>query len=221
MATEATTPLVYSTEVVALASLRAHPQNYREHPAGQRRHLVRSIRRHGFYRNVVVANDGTILAGHGVVEAAKEAGLDAIPIVRLDLAPDDPEALKVLTGDNEIASLALIDDERLATLLATVKETSADALLGTGYEDGRLDELLRLVAARGGAMSPEDEWVGMPPYEQPNARSAAHATIHFASEEDADAFFALIGRPRAPSLWWPEHDGHVGSNVGEAWVADA
>lgn len=213
--------MVYSTEVVPLASLRPHPQNYREHPPAQRRHIARSITRHGFYRNVVVARDGTILAGHGVVEAAKEAKLEAIPVVRLDLDADDPEALKVLTGDNEIARLALIDDERLATLLATVRETSPDALLGTGFGESDLTDLLRIVASRGEPPAPEAEWVGMPDYDQPDARSVAHATVHFASEADADAFFEKLGVRRAPSFWWPEHDGLVGSNVGEAWVADA
>lgn len=140
-------PTVYPSEIVALDSLKAHPGNYRAHPPDQREHLLSSIRQHGFYRNVVVARDGTILAGHGVVEAARDAGLAEIPVVRLDLDPDSPDALKVLTGDNEIARLALVDDRQLAELLRSVRATSAEGLLGTGFTDEALeDELARLFA---------------------------------------------------------------------------
>lgn len=139
-------PIVYSAEVVPLDELRPHPENYRAHPDDQRRHLVGSIRRHGLYRNVVVARDSTILAGHGVVEAVREIGLAEIPVVRLDLAPDDPEALAVLTGDNEVARLALVDDRHLAALLRRVRETSPEHLLGTGFNaEGLDDELARLL----------------------------------------------------------------------------
>jgi hypothetical protein len=52
---------VLPTEIVALSSLRPHPRNYREHPEDQIEHLMQSIRANGFYRNIVVARDGTII----------------------------------------------------------------------------------------------------------------------------------------------------------------
>ena len=71
-------------EVLALKDLRPHPRNYREHPEDQLAHLKQSIQKHHIYRNIVIARDGTILAGHGVVEAAKALGLETIPGCRLD-----------------------------------------------------------------------------------------------------------------------------------------
>jgi hypothetical protein len=219
MATSNGEPTVYTTELVALADLKPHPANYREHPEAQRRHIGRSIRAHGFYRNVVVARDGTILAGHGVVDAAREEGLEQIPIVRLDLPPDDPEALKVLTGDNEIARLALADDVQLSELLGRVRETSVDGLLGTGFDEASLAILLRLAAAHGDPIAPEDEWEGMPDFEQDDRQSVFHATVHFATEEDADRFFELLGVSRRARFWWPASDGLVGSDASAEWVA--
>ena len=84
------------SETVPLDSLQDHPRNYREHPDDQLEHLIASIKEQGFYKNVAVARDGTILAGHGVVKAARKMGLEEIPVVRLDLEPDDPKALKLL-----------------------------------------------------------------------------------------------------------------------------
>ena len=125
----------WPTETVPVLSLKRHPRNYREHRPEQVAHIVASIRQHGFYRNVVIANDNTILAGHGVVAACKEMGLDAVPVVRLDIAPDSPLALKLLTGDNEISRGADTDDRVLAEILRDVMDGDPMNLIGTGYDD--------------------------------------------------------------------------------------
>ena len=114
-------------------TLRPHPRNYRTHPEDQLAHIVRSLQLHGFYRNVVVARDGTILAGHGVVLAARQLGLETVPVIRLDVAPDDARALQVLTGDNEIANLGDVDDRELTELLRELATEDWDLLLGTGF----------------------------------------------------------------------------------------
>jgi ParB family chromosome partitioning protein len=91
---------------VDIELLKPHPRNYRHHPPDQIEHLKASLREHGVYRNVVAARDWTILAGHGLVLAAKELGWKAISTAKLDIKPDSPRALKILAGDNEIAHLA-------------------------------------------------------------------------------------------------------------------
>jgi ParB-like chromosome segregation protein Spo0J len=100
----------FRTVRVPIGDLKPHPRNYQKHPADQLKHIQASIAAHGYYRNIVVARDNTILAGHGVVEASRAMGKKRVPVVRLDVAPDDPRALKVLTSDNEISNLAEVDD---------------------------------------------------------------------------------------------------------------
>lgn len=184
-------PAVHATELAKLTELKAHEQNYREHPADQRAHLIQSIREHGFYRNVIVANEGTILAGHGVVEAARHAGLTEIPVVRLKLGPDDPKALKILAGDNEIAHLAMIDDRALSSLLKDIRDT--DDLLGTGYDDSMLTNLLYVTRSRNEIASRDDaaEWVGMPEYEMDPEK--IQAIINFDTAEERDEFMTNAG----------------------------
>lgn len=139
-----------------LASMRPHPANYNRHPEEQLRHLERSILEHGFYRNVILAEDGTILAGHGAVEAARRIGLREVPALTLPIHPDDPRALKVLAGDNQIAALAEVDESALAEILATIGE---DDLLGTGFDDASFRELLESVGVEPDAFGEEDDIV--------------------------------------------------------------
>lgn len=132
---------IHETELAALDELTAHPRNYRSHPEGQLDHIKASIKEHGFYRNVVTAQDGTVLAGHGVVEACRELGVDSIPIIRLDIEPDSVQALKVMAGDNAISDLAIDDGDALAELLGEI--ALADDLDGTGFDDKALAKLLK------------------------------------------------------------------------------
>lgn len=199
-------------EVVAIEELRPHPRNYREHPEDQLEHIAASIRENGVYRNVVVAKDGTILAGHGVVEAARDVvGLREIPVRRLDVEPDSKAALKVLAGDNESAKLAEVDDRALAEMLREVADGDEDALLGTGYDGPRL-ALLSLVTRTREEIRDFDEaaeWTGMPTFEP--GEDPLKLVVSFRSEEDRDAFverypdidYRTRGE-RTLTAWWPE-----------------
>jgi ParB-like chromosome segregation protein Spo0J len=74
---------IQAVEMVPIDELRPHPRNYRVHPEDQLAHVEHSMRTNGVYRNVVAARDGTILAGHGVVLAARKIGLAEVPVDRL------------------------------------------------------------------------------------------------------------------------------------------
>lgn len=158
----------YVVEQIPLAQLKPHPHNYKAHPADQLAHLVASLTAHGFYRNVVIARDNTILAGHGVVDAAQQLGWTHAPCVRVPLAPDDPRAVQVLIGDNEIARLASHDDRALTELLkALAQDTTIDALLGTGF-DAQQVAALAYVTRPAHEIADKDEaahWLGMPTYD--------------------------------------------------------
>lgn len=217
--TPAAAPVVhYPEEVVALDTLRPHPKNYRHHPEDQLAHLRASLLEHGVYRNVVIAADGTLLAGHGVVEAARSLGLTEIAVKRTPYSPDDSAALKILAADNEIPSLAQDDEQQLVELLRVLAEE--ETLLGSGFDDA--SAMRRIVAVD----YPEEtdawnEWRNMPDYTSENERAAFKVIVHFQSHDDADAFFKMIEQPRRASMWWPQDDGKQRSSQGEgriAWV---
>ena len=206
--TAAEPPVAHVVEVTSLSSLRPHPKNYRTHPEDQLAHIVASIKRHGFYRNIVVAKDGTILAGHGVVEAAKKMSLEKVPLVRLDLAPDDPRALQLLAGDNEIGLLAEVDDAALANILKELQDLDPEALLGTGVTEFGLD---KLTAALAGPVNAEEEWAkaGMPAFDQQDKTAHRQILVSFKSDEAVKAFAKLTDHPISEQtrfMWFPKEE---------------
>jgi hypothetical protein len=179
------------TEWVDIASLTPHPRNYRKHPEDQIGHLMQSLREHGYYRNVVTARDGTILAGHGVIEAATKLGLIQAPIFRMNLAPNDPRALKILASDNELPRFSDNDDRQLSTLLAEIMKQDETGLLGTGYDEKSLAALL-LVTRPASEIRDHDaalELVGMPEYD-PGGKSLK-LIVSFETEDARKKFVKL------------------------------
>lgn len=208
------TPLPLDVEIVALAELHPHPGNYRTHPEDQLDHLKQSLIEHGVYRPLVLAQDNVILAGHGVYEAARQLGWTHLPASRLPLASDDPRALKLLVGDNEIAHLGVQDDRRLTELLRELHESDMTDLLGTGFDPHMLGALVYV--SRPASEIPDkneaQHWVGMPAYESVGIRHGhPHIVVHFENLDARTAFLQLIGRTdtapdgtMAMSIWWPE-----------------
>lgn len=155
----------FETEAVDIASLKEHPRNYREHPDDQIDHIMQSIREHGVYRNVVIAEDNVILAGHGVVKAAKKLGLQQIPVLRLPVKHDSPKALKVLAGDNEVVRLAVDDEAMLADILRVIQEQDEAGLMGTGFSSDTLQALIDSSQPNGNGDTQYSRKVESPIYE--------------------------------------------------------
>jgi len=124
------------SELRALDSLRPHPRNYRRHPEHQLAILRESLRIHGQQKPVVITPDGTILAGHGLVEAAKAEGWSVIACHIYD--GPYPEAF--LAIDNRASDLAEDDEAALAQLLRDLE--AAELLPAAGWSEEELAELL-------------------------------------------------------------------------------
>lgn len=214
---ETVTATAFPIEQITLTALKPHPQNYRIHPADQILHLVQSITEHGFYRNVVIAEDNTILAGHGIALAAQQMGLVSIPVIRLPIAPNTTQALKVLAGDNEIEHLAEQDDRLLTELLKSIMDADNESgLLGTGYDEQMLANLLYVTRPESEIQSMDEasQWVGMPDY-QP-IMPPPKLIIAFETEDERQDFLKwldqrqqtiIMGKNRDTwSMWWPPRD---------------
>jgi hypothetical protein len=186
----------FPVELIAIEELREHPRNYVEHPQDELEHIKASIVEHGIYKNIVIARDSTILAGHGLVKAARQLGMLQLPVLRLDVDSDDPRALKVLTGDNEIMHLRQIDDRALANLFKEIRDSAGDTgagLLGTGYDDMMLSSLLMVTrpASEIQDHNEAEQWVGMPAYE--TGEEISKLIVSFRSEDERRAFVERTG----------------------------
>lgn len=131
----------YEVQYRSIEDLTPHPDNYKTHPEEQIEEIRRSIREFGIYKNIVATTDDTILAGHGVVEAAGREGYEQIPVYVIPAERDDPLAKKIIAADNELSKMAVEDEDALADLLTSVYESESVDLGGSGFEIDDLDEL--------------------------------------------------------------------------------
>jgi hypothetical protein len=190
-----------------------------------------SIERWGFLEQAVLdERTGRLVHGHGrlhqvlALRADGQQPPDGVvldddgnwlwPVTRGWSSRSDAEAHQVGVTLNRLTEVGGWSDlQTLTAILDEANEMEPDlaVLMGFGGED--IDKLHAQLAAAGAGEGVEgDDWQGMPEFEQPSLKSAFHTTIHFATQEDADAFFVLIERTKAPSLWWPTDDGHSGSD---------
>jgi len=210
---------LYQAIEMEVEDLTPHPRNYREHPEDQLAHIIKSIEEHGFYRNIVVANDNVILAGHGVVKASKRIGLKTVPVIKLDIDSNSSKALKVLAGDNELGRLAEVDDRELSKILKEIMEMDVEGLLGTGYDEMMLANLVMVTRPSNEIASIKEaaEWIGMPDYEP--KENALRINIQFRNAEDRQKFAEISGMNTGKpdgltwSYWWPHREKEDVSSV--------
>jgi hypothetical protein len=129
-------------KIVPIDKLTAHPRNYRQHPESQVSKLVSSLVRFGQGRSIVI-QDGPegylIVAGHGIVEAAKklqytELRADILPANWTSEQVEGYLVAQILQEQQDagfdLASLGT-DDESLRQLLES---------LGDGYLEDEEDK---------------------------------------------------------------------------------
>ncbi|PWK54602.1 DNA modification methylase [Silicimonas algicola] len=137
----------------AITSLSAYEHNNRRHTKKSIRKLADGIAQFGFVIPIVIKSDGTIIAGHGRVEAAKTLGMAMVPAVVVDhLSDTQVRALRI--ADNKLASLSEWDEDNLRIEFAELSELVLDGTLDfdltlTGFEMGEID--FRLAGPSGSA----------------------------------------------------------------------
>lgn len=127
-------------EHIPIDRLRPSPTNPRTHSKKQLRQLAKAIERFGFTNPIIVAEDNTILAGHGRVEAVKGLGLTEVPCIRLtDMS--EAERRAYIVADNKLAELAGWDEDLLTIELGFLVDSDFD-LDVTGFTIGEVDRLV-------------------------------------------------------------------------------
>jgi hypothetical protein len=190
---------------IAVDAVCEHPDNYNQADTGA---IDESLQAHGFYGGIgVQKSTGRILWGNHRHREAKKLGAATLPGFWLDV--DDAEAARILAVDNRTSALAKPDEQLLVALLRPLQE-SPSGLLGTGYTDSALADIMRRQEALTLTGDDIDHWEGMPEFSQPGLPPAYRAVFNFPTDADADAFFAKIELQRQRVTWWPTTDGHKG-----------
>jgi ParB-like chromosome segregation protein Spo0J len=125
---------------VPISELRPDPANPRRIGDQELESLTRSIREFGLVDPIIARReDKTVIGGHQRLIAARRLGLKQVPVVFLDLSPEQARLLNL--GLNRIGGSW--DQELLDRLLAELKEVPDVDLSLSGFSEDELKKYLK------------------------------------------------------------------------------
>lgn len=133
-----------------IGQIKPAVKNARKHNSRNVGMIERSLESEGFGRSILLAADGSLIAGSGTVDAANNVGLENVQVVdsdgtriiavrRTDVEPGSERAHKLAIADNRTSDLSAFDPAVLA-------ELSAEVDLSAFWFEDELDALLAGVA---------------------------------------------------------------------------
>ena len=139
-----------------LGDLKLNPRNARVHPEAQIGQIARSIERFGFNNPVLVDGQNNVLAGEGRVKAARQLGLQRIPVLKIEHL-NAAEKRAFVLADNKLAEGSGWSTDILAFELQELADLDFNLEL-TGFNPGEIEALL-------GGQDPAEEEFGreLPP----------------------------------------------------------
>ena len=121
-----------------IASLVPNPRNPRRHPEDQVLRLMASLSRDGQTKPIVARKEnGMLIAGHGVREAALKLGWTSLSVRLLDV--DQATADRIMLADNRFSDLSTLDEARVADLLRDID--NAD-WMATGFSSEEIAKMM-------------------------------------------------------------------------------
>lgn len=187
------TDITWTNDTRRLSELVPWEHNPKRMTRKQAEGLRLSIERFGFAVPFLVSSDGDIYDGHQrqtLMNAIKEYGPDAVVDVRVSSRPlDDDERRELVVRLKQ--NQAGWDFDMLAN------EWDKDQLIEWGMDF--LDD----------GIDPNEEWRGMPAFEQEDKTSYQAIHVHFKNAEEVAEFGALIGQSltdKTRSIWFSERE---------------
>lgn len=105
-------------EYLGVDEITPYAQNAKTHPAEQIEQIKKSIREFGFNDPIALWH-GEIVEGHGRLMAARELGIDTVPVIRLDGLTDEQRRAYALVH-NKLTMNSGFDDELLKLELGDI-----------------------------------------------------------------------------------------------------
>jgi site-specific DNA-methyltransferase (adenine-specific) len=127
-------------EKINIEQLLPYAKNSRTHDDAQVAQLAASIKEFGFNNPVLVDGEGTIIAGHGRVMAARKLGLDEVPAIKLGHLTENQKKAYII-ADNRLALNAGWDTEMLTLEIKDLQSEDFDLSL-MGFDEDELAKLL-------------------------------------------------------------------------------
>jgi len=125
-----------------LNDIKPYPQNAKKHPQKQLEQIANSIKEFGFNQPLVIDKSNTIIVGHGRYEAAKLLGLKDVPVIKVNLKPEQAKAYRL--ADNKLnesdweMSLAIEELKGLSDEMFDLTGFDADLLIEPDEKDDEI-----------------------------------------------------------------------------------
>lgn len=122
-----------------VSELIPYVRNARTHSEAQVAQIAASIREFGFLSPILVAEDNTILAGHGRLAAALKLGLKKVPCVKENHLTETQKRAYII-ADNKLSLNAGWDSELLAVELSELEGADFNLEL-LGFDEAELSSI--------------------------------------------------------------------------------
>lgn len=116
-----------------ISEIIPYARNARTHSEAQIAQIAASIKEFGFISPIIIAEDNTILCGHGRFYAAQRLGLKKVPCIKEEHLSEAQRKAYII-ADNKLSLNAGWDDELLAVELADLQGEGFDLSL-TGFDE--------------------------------------------------------------------------------------
>lgn len=130
-------------DYLSIEELQEYGKNAKLHPREQIEQIKKSIEEYGFDDPIAIDENSVIIEGHGRLIAAKELGLNTVPVIYLrHLTEEQKKAYRI--AHNKINMNSGFDMQMLQAELNEIlsADISADAL---GFDEDEIDEILQSI----------------------------------------------------------------------------
>ncbi len=135
----------FTMKQVPIGDLRPDPFNPRRISDDELEALTRSIQEFGLVDPIIARReDSTVIGGHQRLVAARRLGLEAVPVIYVDLSPEQAKLLNLAL--NRISGHW--DQELLARLLSDLQEAPDIDIGLSGFDEDEIAKLLKTLDVR-------------------------------------------------------------------------
>jgi hypothetical protein len=183
-------------------SLIPYENNSRTHSEFQIKQIIESIQEFGFTNPILLDGENGVIAGHGRLQAAKELEIEQVPTIELShLTPEQKSAYVI--ADNKLALNAGWDRDLLVFEMQKLQDAGYDLGL-TGFNDA---EISQLFIDDDHPVDHNEEWKGMPEYNNTDQTPYRTILVHFESEVFVKEFERVMKQSlteKTKFIWFPE-----------------
>jgi DNA modification methylase len=128
-------------EYLPPADLKPAPDNPRRHNADQIRKIANCMKKFGAVAPLIVDRNGQLIVGHARREAAIQAGIARVPVIRADDLTE-AEARGYMLADNKLTEGSSWDEQLLAAHLKALSQMALDfEIEDVGFAVAEMDAL--------------------------------------------------------------------------------